>query len=90
MNLGEMIKQARKAKGLTAKQLAERIGIKSFVGVFKYQSGDRVPPLSTLRRLVEVLDLPRREALLAAWPATRWFLEEESEEQRPEPGSAAP
>lgn len=80
MELGEMIRAARKARGLTAKQLAERVGIKSFLGVFKYESGGRIPQLGTLRSLVEVLDLPRREALLAAWPATRWFLEEDEKD----------
>lgn len=90
MTFADMLRDAMVKQGFTARALSERIGLRSLHGVFKWRSGERTPELPTLRRIVEVLDLPRREAFLAAWPAARWFLEEESEEQRPEPGSAAP
>lgn len=55
--LGAKIKLARKEKKLTQKALGELIN-KSYEAIRKYETGERQPPLSVLRQLSEVLDIP--------------------------------
>jgi len=53
--LGKKIKAVRKQKGLLQEQLAELVGYK--VGtIAKYEQGDRVPDISMLKKIAEVLD----------------------------------
>lgn len=56
-SIGERLRAARKEKGLTQTELAERLGI-SFVGVSQWESGKRNPKKETLVRLADVLDVP--------------------------------
>jgi transcriptional regulator with XRE-family HTH domain len=56
-NLGEKIKLARKEKKLTQKALGELID-KSYEAIRKYENGERQPPLSVVKQLSEVLDVP--------------------------------
>lgn len=77
MTFAKMLRDGMAAKGLNARQLAERVELASYHGVYKWRTGDRRPELPTLRQVVEVLDLDRREAFFGAFPEARWFLEEE-------------
>lgn len=56
MNIGENIKAARKSKGITQKELAEKIG-KSFSVVQKYELGLTVPPLDVIELISSVLEV---------------------------------
>lgn len=56
-DLGEKIKLARKEKKLTQKALGELID-KSYEAIRKYENGERQPPLSVVKQLSEVLDVP--------------------------------
>ncbi len=53
--LGKRIKQLRKEKGLTQKELANQIG-SSHAQLNKYESGLNTPPLDRLLLLAEVLE----------------------------------
>src|SRR5262245_28765916 len=69
--LGALLKQHRRAAGLTQEQLAERAGY-SPVAIRKFEQGTRIPLPDTLDRLTEALALApdQRGALhLAAWHA---------------------
>lgn len=54
-DLGKRIKQLRKEKGLTQKELANQIG-SSHAQLNKYESGLNTPPLDRLLLLAEILE----------------------------------
>lgn len=56
MNYGANIKAARKAAGLTQKQLAERLGI-SFVNISQLENNQRTPNMATLQRIADALGI---------------------------------
>lgn len=56
MNIGEKIKQARKEKGLTQDELAQKIGI-SKNGLWNYENNKRYPNIEILTKIVDVLDI---------------------------------
>ena len=57
MTIGERIKQARKAAGMTQKELAEKIGVK-FSAIHKYESGMVVNlKRETIAALADALDV---------------------------------
>lgn len=58
MNVGERIKKARIAKGLTQEELGELLGVQKSA-VAKYENG-RVVNIkrSTLKKIADVLDIP--------------------------------
>lgn len=56
MSLGENIKNARKQKGITQKELSEKIG-KGFSTVQKYEIDVIVPPISIINKIAEVLEV---------------------------------
>ena len=56
MTTGERIRAARKRAGLTQKQLAERIGVKS-PNLSQLENGKREPQNDTLRRIAEALEV---------------------------------
>lgn len=70
MTLGESIRNARVAKGLTQKQLAELIGSKNN-SVSNWEHGTHKPDIDTLERLCKVLDISPVELLGAEYPAER-------------------
>ena len=70
MTLGESIRNARMAKGLTQKQLAELIGSKNN-SVSNWEHGTHKPDIDTLERLCKVLDISPVELLGAEYPAER-------------------
>lgn len=66
MNIGDKIKAARKAKGLTQKELGEILGVQDSA-IAKYEKG-RIVNLkrSTLKRIADVLDLHPSELIFEA------------------------
>lgn len=50
MKIGDAIKESRKSKGLTQKQLAEKIGVNT-VTVTRYENNDREPNFETLKKI---------------------------------------
>ncbi len=52
--IGPSIRYHRKRKGLSQKELAEKIGV-SVMSIRRYELGDRVIPDDTLRRMAWVL-----------------------------------
>lgn len=56
MNLGERIKSARQAAGLSLRELAERVGV-SHNAISKYERGMDVPGSTVLLRLAEELNV---------------------------------
>lgn len=62
MSLGENIKAARKKKGITQKELSEKIG-KGFSTVQKYEIDVIVPPIGIINKIADVLEVPIEELL---------------------------
>lgn len=56
MTIGERIKTARKAAGITQAQLAEKIG-SATITVQQYESGKRQPRIEQLRKIASALGL---------------------------------
>jgi len=57
MSIAELIKAARKAAGLTQKELGERMGV-SDASIAQYESGQRNPKIDTIVRISEALNVP--------------------------------
>lgn len=62
MTIGERIKQTRKAKGLTQKELAETAEI-TVAAISRYESGDREPKAGSLIKIAEAFGVPVSELL---------------------------
>ena len=62
LGLGENIKQLRKNKGLTQKELGELIGVKS-ITIRKYESNEREPNFETLYKIADVLEVSINDLL---------------------------
>lgn len=54
MQIGERIKQARKAKGLTQKEVAARAGMADSA-IRKYEAGKQIPKIETLSRIADAI-----------------------------------
>ena len=67
MTLGEILKEARKAKGMTIKDLEGKTDISS-VSIGNYERGKRCPRVTQLHILCEVLDLDFNEMYNIAYP----------------------
>lgn len=63
-NKGELIKTARKNKGLTQKQLAEKTGL-AIVTIQQYERNLRQPRIENIKKIAEVLDVS--PAYLMGW-----------------------
>lgn len=57
MAIGERIKSLRKKKGMSARQLAERVGINQ-QHLYALEAGRFTPSVETARRIAEALDVP--------------------------------
>ena len=55
MSMGEQIRTMRQIRGLTQKELGERLGI-SPVGIAQWENGLRTPKIETLKKIAEALD----------------------------------
>lgn len=56
MTIGELIREARKKKGLTQRELGDLLGM-SEVGVSQWEKGQRNPRLETRQRIAKALDI---------------------------------
>ena len=56
MKVNEKIKDARKAAGLTQKQLAEKLGVSAAM-VAQYENGHRLPNVQTLKKIAYALNI---------------------------------
>ena len=56
MNIGDRIKEQRLLKGLTQKQLAEKLNVKQ-TAVSYWESGKREPDLDTIKKICAVLGI---------------------------------
>ncbi len=57
VNVGEKIRRARRAAGLSQLRLAQRMGI-SAPNITSWEKGHRQPKLQTLRRLAKAIGCP--------------------------------
>ena len=55
MSIGENIKKARKAAGLTQKELGEKLGVSNTM-IAIYETGRRMPKTDTLQRIASALN----------------------------------
>lgn len=67
-NTGELIKELRKKKGYTQKQLAEKAGI-SRTGLIRYENGETSPSIQVLQQIANALDV----SVTAFVPASRLY-----------------
>ena len=56
MGIGERIREARKAKGLTLEELGKQVGV-SHASVSRWESDERTPRIEHLFRLSVLLDV---------------------------------
>lgn len=56
IKVGQLIRDARKAKGLTQKELGEKLGVADSV-ITNYESGRQNLTIDTLQRIAEVLEV---------------------------------
>lgn len=54
-NLGNNIKQARKRKNITQKELAELLGVKVQT-VLRWEKGEREPSIETIQKMMQILE----------------------------------
>ncbi len=64
-HIDKLIKQGRKAKGLSQKALSARIGITN-VQLSRIENGDSLPSVSTLTKLAPILGYSMEELLIAS------------------------
>ena len=69
MTIGERIKQARKAKGLTQEELAEKLGCTK-QSIAQYEKGRRSPKIDGLIKRAEALNIPTSDLLGEPRPTT--------------------
>jgi len=69
MTIGERIKEARKAKGLKRKELAEKIGTTPQT-ICRYEADGRRPKVDAMLKIAEALNIPVSELLGEPRPTT--------------------
>ena len=62
MTTGDRIKAARKAAGLTQKELAEKLQV-AYQTIQQYESSRRNPKLQTIRKIAAAIGVPDRELM---------------------------
>lgn len=72
MPIKSRIKEARKKRGLTQKQLAEKLGVSTAM-IAQYETGKRNPKIQTLEKIASALDIPSYE--LINWGITLELLD---------------
>lgn len=60
--VGQQIREARKAKGLTQKELGEKLGV-SHTTVNIYENGGQNLTLNTMQRIAQVLEIEVKDLL---------------------------
>jgi len=66
MTIGERIREARKSKGLTQKQLADKLQI-SYVNISQLERNERDPKHETIMRIASALNLSYGERDILLW-----------------------
>lgn len=68
-DIGNLIRSARRRKGMTQEELAKKAGL-STMSIRRYEQGERTIPDSTLKRIVDILgnSLEKREIILYGEP----------------------
>jgi transcriptional regulator with XRE-family HTH domain len=66
LNIGERIKELRISKGLTQKQLGDKIG-RSTISIRKYESGEVTPPYGVIAEIAKVLDAPANDLIFSIY-----------------------
>ncbi|MEG3038579.1 MAG: helix-turn-helix transcriptional regulator, partial [Clostridia bacterium] len=69
MSIGKKIKEQRKLKGLTQKELAEKTGI-SLSAIEKYERGRLNPSLGKVKEIAEALDVTIQELIVGDYVRT--------------------
>lgn len=62
MNIGENIKNARKAAGISQKELAERTGVYQ-KDISRWENGERTPTVAALAQICKVLQVSADDVL---------------------------
>lgn len=62
LTIGERIKEAREEKGLTQRQVADRMGVK-YQNIGQYERGLRTPKIGTIRRIADALGVKVSELI---------------------------
>lgn len=75
MGLGENIKQLRKNKGLTQKELGELVGVKA-ITIRKYESNEREPNVDTLNKIATALGVTINDLAGSKKTLTQQLIEE--------------
>lgn len=57
MSMGEQIRAMRQIRGLTQKELGQKLGL-SFQSVAQWENGLRRPKIETLKRIADALEMP--------------------------------
>lgn len=58
MTTGDLIKQRRIELGMTQEELASKMGFKTKASISRLESNDRKLPLSKLKKMAMILDIP--------------------------------
>ena len=87
---GDRLKEIRKSKGLSQKDLAEKLNVTQQT-ISHFESGDKIPKIETMRRIAAALKIPASELFReyipdASGPDHSGFLFEWEVEKRLPPG----
>jgi transcriptional regulator with XRE-family HTH domain len=63
MKLNEKLKKARIDAGLSIRQAAETLGYKTHSIITKWESGERIPKLESLKKLADAYKVPLQDLL---------------------------
>jgi transcriptional regulator with XRE-family HTH domain len=63
MKLNEKLKKARIDAGLSIRQAAETLGYKTHSVITKWESGERIPKLESLKKLADAYKVPLQDLL---------------------------
>jgi transcriptional regulator with XRE-family HTH domain len=62
MTLGELLRQARKKKGMKIRELAKLVGV-SHVSIYHYEQDNHTPRITHLKWLAQALDIKLEELI---------------------------
>ena len=56
MNFGDKLKEERKKKGMSQKELGQKLGVSQAM-IAQYEKGDRTPKIETINKIAQALDI---------------------------------
>ena len=62
MNFGDAMKEARKKRGLSQKELGQKLGVSQAM-IAQYESGKRSPKIETMEKIANALEIPVDELM---------------------------